>query len=67
MKYVVRLGLIERCYVERDYIVDADTPKQAEEFALHGENVVDAGPDRFCMPESIEDAKMIVTGAQPAE
>jgi hypothetical protein len=66
MKYVVRLGLIERCYVERDYIIDADSPQQAEEFALHGENVVDAGPDRCCMPESIEDAK-IVTGAQPAE
>ena len=66
MRYVVRLGFIERCYVERDYIVDAESPAQAEEFALARENVVDAGPDHCCMPESIEDAK-IVEGAQPAE
>jgi hypothetical protein len=66
MRYVVRLGLIERCYVERDYIVDANSPMEAEEFALIGENVVDAGPDQCCIPDSVEDRK-IVDRAQPAE
>lgn len=66
MKYVVRLGFIERCYVERDYIIDADSIQQAEEFALSGENVIDAGPDRCCMPEGIENTK-IIEGARPAE
>jgi hypothetical protein len=66
MNYVVRLGFIERCYVERDYIVDAASPQQAEEFALIGEKIVDTGPDQCCMPQSIENEK-IVEGARPAD
>jgi hypothetical protein len=66
MKYLVRLGLIERCYVERDYTIDAESPEEAEESALAGENIVDTGPDHCCIPDGTEDAK-IVTGAQPTE
>ncbi|MGH7119572.1 MAG: hypothetical protein ACREFP_11390 [Acetobacteraceae bacterium] len=65
MRYVVRLGFMERCYVERDYIIEADTPRQAETFALDRESIVDAGPDHCCIPEGMEDLK-IVAGAKPA-
>jgi hypothetical protein len=66
MKYVVCLGFIERCYVERDFIIDAASPEEAERFALDRENIVDEGPDHCCCAEGMEDLR-IITGAQPAE
>jgi len=52
--YRVRQKLVETCYVERDVLVEADSPEEARQKAIDNDPL-DAGEDFCCEVEECSD------------
>ena len=56
-QYAVRVGFREISYVERDFIVEAESEDEAIAKAL-ARDVIDEGEDKICEPQGIDDIEL---------